>query len=113
MTTSTLITAVTNTLSCRCWKLNMPYAFFLRLERMIVHCLNIIDHQSCNKGPRLYTDNKDVIFTTTTLIFRVIREYVQETENAVQPQLLNKPYRYQMIKAYKDLFTLNTIKCVT
>ena len=46
-----------------------------------MRCLNIFI--LCNKGPRLYTDNKDIRQQKVLyypLIFRMIREYVQDTE---------------------------------
>ena len=47
---------------------------------MTARCLNIfIDHQSCNKGPRLYTDNKDVIVTTTTKSSRLSLDFPYDT----------------------------------
>lgn len=82
---------------------------------MIVRCLNIFI--LCNKGPRLYTDNKDIRQQKVLdypLIFRMIREYVQDTEMLSNRNIGTYPTTgYRMTKAYKDLFALNTIKCVT
>ena len=45
-----------------------------------MRCLNIfIDHQSFNKGPRLYADNKDVIVTTTTKSSRLSLDFPHDT----------------------------------
>ena len=78
-------------------------------------CLNIFI--LCNKGPRLYTDNKDIRQQKVLdypLIFRMIREYVQDTEMLSNRNIGTYPTTgYRMTKAYKDLFALNTIKCVT
>ena len=44
-----------------------------------MRCLNIfIDHQSCNNGPRLYTDNKDIV-TTTTKSSRLSLDFPHDT----------------------------------
>lgn len=44
----------------------------------------------------------------------MIREYVQDTEMLSNRNIGTYPTTgYRMTKAYKDLFALNTIKCVT